>query len=162
MFFTFIVTVENSSPLSICPSFSTSVSEHLEKIFQFVLKFFFHFILIYFCLQYFKSNLFYYCFSFISMLLPPVWLSLGTSMGSSALSSCKWDTIFKRNSVRTFAAHSIGWYRWRIWKVKILKEGEIWKLEQSKKFRSWMEKTWLPEHKAKIFFLIRSSWREIL
>ena len=41
--------------------------------------------------------------------------------------------------------------------VKILKEGEIWKLEQSKKFRSWMEKTWLPEHKAKIsFFLIRS------
>ena len=36
--------------------------------------------------------------------------------------------------------------------VKILKEGEIWKPEQSKKFRSWMEKIWLPEHKAKIFF----------
>ena len=36
--------------------------------------------------------------------------------------------------------------------VKILKEGEIKKLEQSKKSRSWMEKTWLPEHKAKIVF----------
>ena len=48
--------------------------------------------------------------------------------------------------------------------VKILKEGEIWKLEQGKKkFLSWMEKTWPPEHKAKIFFfLIRSCWREIL
>ena len=36
--------------------------------------------------------------------------------------------------------------------VKILKEGEIWKLEQSKKSRSWMEKTWLPEHRQKNFF----------
>ena len=36
--------------------------------------------------------------------------------------------------------------------VKILKEGEISKLEQSKDFCSWMEKTWLPEHKAKTFF----------
>ena len=34
--------------------------------------------------------------------------------------------------------------------VKILKEREVWKLEQSKRFRSWMEKTWLPERKAKI------------
>ena len=36
--------------------------------------------------------------------------------------------------------------------IKILKEGEIWKLEQSKKFLTWMEKTWPPERKAKISF----------
>ena len=36
--------------------------------------------------------------------------------------------------------------------VKILKEGEIWKLGQSKKFLTWMEKTWSPERKAKILF----------
>ena len=30
-------------------------------------------------------------------------------------------------------------------------------------FRSWMEKTWLTEHKSKIYiFLIRSYWREVL
>lgn len=34
--------------------------------------------------------------------------------------------------------------------IKILKERETWKLEHSINFRSRMEKTWQPEHKAKI------------
>ena len=36
--------------------------------------------------------------------------------------------------------------------VKILKEEDILKLEQSKKSRSRMEETWVPEHKT-IFLL---------
>ena len=61
-------------------------------------------------------------------------------MGSLALSSCKWDTIFKGNSVGTFAAHrSADTVEEFEKEVKILKEREIWKMEQSKKFSSWME-----------------------